>query len=210
MPDTITPIAQSLRERKKQKTREAIQREATRLFQKQGYEETTIEQIAAAVDISPSTFFNYFPSKEDVVLYDAYDPMIATLFESRPPDEPLSESIRIVLEQLTETLERDREIILARSKLFLETPELRARLWSEVERAQGFLGVLLAERTGREANDFEFRVVAIALVAAMMEAATEWVRQDGRLPMGDLMKKALDAISADSMLDGLASQKSAR
>jgi AcrR family transcriptional regulator len=210
MPDTITPIAQSLRERKKQKTREAIQREATRLFQKQGYDETTIEQIAAAVDISPSTFFNYFPSKEDVVLYDAYDPMIATLFESRPPDEPLSESIRIVLEQLTETLERDREIILARSKLFLETPELRARLWSEVERAQGFLGVLLAERTGREANDFEFRVVAIALVAAMMEAATEWVRQDGRLPMGDLMKKALDAISADSMLDGLASQKSAR
>jgi AcrR family transcriptional regulator len=210
MPDTITPIAQSLRERKKQKTREAIQREATRLFQKQGYDETTIEQIAAAVDISPSTFFNYFPSKEDVVLYDAYDPMIATLFESRPPDEPLSESIRIVLEQLTETLERDREIILARSKLFLETPELRARLWSEVERAQGFLGVLLAERTGREANDFEFRVVAIALVAAMMEAATEWVRQDGRLPMGDLMKKALDAISADSMLDGLASRKSPR
>jgi AcrR family transcriptional regulator len=210
MPDTITPIAQGLRERKKQKTREAIQREATRLFQKQGYEETTIEQIAAAVDISPSTFFNYFPSKEDVVLYDAYDPMIATLFESRPSDEPLSESIRIVLEQITETLERDREIILARSKLFLETPELRARLWSEVERTQGFLGVLLAERAGREANDFEFRVVAIALVAAMMEAASEWARRDGRVPLGDLMRQALDAISADSMLDGFASQKSRR
>jgi AcrR family transcriptional regulator len=207
MPDTI---GQSLRERKKQKTREAIQREATRLFQKQGYEETTIEQIAAAVDISPSTFFNYFPSKEDVVLYDAYDPMIATLFESRPSDEPLSESVRIVLEQITETLERDREIILARSKLFLETPELRARLWSEVERTQGFLGVLLAERAGREANDFEFRVVAIALVAAMMEAASEWARRDGRVPLGDLMRQALDAISADSMLDGFASRKSQR
>src|SRR5579859_387610 len=207
MPHTITPFAQSLRERKKAKTREAIQREATRLFQKQGYEETTIEQIAAAVEISPSTFFNYFKSKEDVVLYDAYDPMVLTLFQSRPSDEPLSESVRAVLDQITGTLEDDREIILARSRLLLETPDLRAKLWSEVERAQTFFGVLLAERTGRAPDDFEFRVVAIALVAAMMEAATEWVRSEGRFKMGDLMKKALDAISADSMLDGLAATK---
>ncbi len=49
MPETITPIAQGLRERKKQKTRESIQREAMRLIEKQGYDQTTIEQIAAAV-----------------------------------------------------------------------------------------------------------------------------------------------------------------
>lgn len=207
MPHTITPFGQSLRERKKQKTREAIQREATRLFQKQGYEETTIEQIAAAVEISPSTFFNYFPSKEDVVFYDAYDPLVAALFESRPHDEPLSESVRTVLEQLTGTLDRDRDIILARSKLLLETPELRAKLWSEIERAQVFFGEILAGRTGRDPNDFDFRVVAAALVAAMMGAATEWVRLEGRAKMGDLMKRALDAISADSLLDTFASRK---
>ena len=79
MPHTITPYVQGLRERKKLKTRESIQREAMRLFAKQGYEESTIEQIAAAVEISPSTFFNYFPTKEDVVLYDAYDRVIASL-----------------------------------------------------------------------------------------------------------------------------------
>jgi AcrR family transcriptional regulator len=207
MPNTITPIAQSLRERKKQKTREAIQREATRLFQKQGYEQTTIEQIAAAVEISPSTFFNYFRTKEDVVLYDAYDPLVATLFDSRPSDEPLSESVRVVLDQVSGILETDREIILARSRLLLETPDLRAKLWSEVERAQAFFGVILAQRTGHDADAFEFRVVSIALVAAMMEAASEWVRQDGRVPMGDLMKEALDAIRADSMLDSLSSKK---
>src|SRR5690349_1293753 len=196
MPHTITPFGQSLRERKKAKTREAIQREATRLFQKQGYEETTIEQIAAAVEISPSTFFNYFRSKEDVVFYDAYDPMVLALFQSRPLDEPLSESLRVVLEQAAVILEKDSEIILARSRLLLETPDLRAKLWSEVERAQDFFGVMLAQRTGRDADDFEFRVVAITLVAAMMEAATEWVKQDGRVPMGGLMKTALDAIKA--------------
>ena len=207
MPHTITPFGHSLRERKKQKTREAIQREATRLFQKQGYEETTIEQIAAAVEISPSTFFNYFRSKEDVALYDAYDPMIVTLFQSRPSDEPLSKSVRAVLEELTGILESDREIILARSKLLLETPDLRARLWSEVERAQVFLGAMLAQRAGRDEDDFDFRVVAIALVAAMMEAVTEWVRQDGRVRVGELMKRALDAIRADSILDSISSKK---
>jgi AcrR family transcriptional regulator len=90
MPETITPIARTLRARKKQKTRESIQREAMRLFGKQGYDQTTVEQIAAAADISPSTFFNYFPTKEDVVLYDAYDPVLASLLLERPADEPLS------------------------------------------------------------------------------------------------------------------------
>src|SRR5258708_35242601 len=66
-----------LRERKKQKTKAAIQRAALRLFKRQGYEETTVEQIAAAADISESTFFNYFPSKENVVIYDDNDPQFS-------------------------------------------------------------------------------------------------------------------------------------
>src|ERR1700738_4405496 len=117
MPNPITPIAQGLRERKKQKTRESIQREAMRLFGKQGYEETTVEQIAAAVDISPSTFFNYFPSKEDVVLYDAYDPILAKLLSERPADEPLSISFRRVLETMGGIFDRDPDILLARRRL---------------------------------------------------------------------------------------------
>src|SRR5712671_5331893 len=100
MPHTITPIAQGLRERKKLKTKEAIQREALRLIEAQGYAETTIEQIAAAAEISPSTFFNYFPTKEDVVLYDAYDPVAIRMFMERPKDEPLEIGLREVLKNL--------------------------------------------------------------------------------------------------------------
>src|SRR2546427_8412206 len=125
-----------LRERKKQKTRESIQRTALRLFEKQGYEETTIEQIAAAVEISPSTFFNYFPTKEDVVLFDAYDPIAIRMFLERPKDEPLNVGARQVLEGLAAAFQRDEPLILARGRLFLEVPELRARLWDEVERNQ--------------------------------------------------------------------------
>src|SRR3989454_12341430 len=126
MPNTITPIARGLRERKKLKTKEAIQREAMRLFQEQGYEETTIDQIAAAAEISPSTFFNYFPTKEDVVLFDAYDPMAIQMFLDRPKDEPLNVGVRQVLEELAAAFQRDEDVILARGRLFLEVPELRS------------------------------------------------------------------------------------
>ncbi len=194
-----------LRERKKQKTRAAIQREAVRLFQENGYEETTIEQIAAAVEISPSTFFNYFPSKEDVVLYDAYDPMIVTLLATRPSEEPLSQAVRAVLTTIGTALEKDREVVYARSKLVVEVPELRARLWEELEKAQDFLGAVIAARTGRDPEDFEMRVVIMSLIAGMMEATREWVRHDGQEDLSGLLSRAFDLVDAGARLDSLAS-----
>ncbi|TMD49414.1 MAG: TetR family transcriptional regulator [Chloroflexi bacterium] len=153
-------VKSGLRERKKQKTRESIQRAALRLFVKQGYEETTIEQIAAAAEISPSTFFNYFPTKEDVVLFDAYDPMAIRMFLERPKDEPLNVVVRRVLEELAEVFQRDEDVILARGRLFLEVPELRSRMWEETERTLVIFNQILAERTGRRPDDFEVRVTA--------------------------------------------------
>ncbi|GAC1646434.1 MAG: TetR family transcriptional regulator [Candidatus Dormibacteraceae bacterium] len=205
MPNTNTPIARGLRERKKQKTREAIQREAMRLIAKQGYDQTTIEQIAAAVEISPSTFFNYFPSKEDVVLYDAYDPVLASLFSERPAGEPLSVSFRRVLEEMGGLFERDREIILARGRLWFEVPALRARLWEEVEKAQVLMCTLVAERSGRAADDFETRVAVMVMVAAAMEAMREWLRRDGKGSFVTLINQALETVKAGARLDEIAS-----
>src|SRR5271165_4994463 len=75
-----------LRERKKARTRAAILQEALRLFHEQGYAATTVEQIAAAAEVSPSTFFRYFPTKEDVVLQDDYDALLLEAFEAQPAD----------------------------------------------------------------------------------------------------------------------------
>ena len=205
MPETITPIAQGLRERKKQKTRESIQREAMRLIEKQGYDQTTIEQIAAAVEISPSTFFNYFPSKEDVVLYDAYDPVLAKLMLERPADEPLSISFRRVLEAMGDIFERDRDIILARGRLWFEVPALRARLWEELEKAQMFMSAQIAQRSGRDADDFETRVTVIVMVTAALEAMREWLRRDGEGSFVALVNQALDLVDAGARLDEIAS-----
>jgi AcrR family transcriptional regulator len=192
-----------LRERKKQKTKDAIQRTALRLFQKQGYDETTIEQIAEAVEISPSTFFNYFPTKEDVVLYDIYDPLAIRMFLERPKDEPLNVAVRRALEGLAATFARDEELILARGRLIMEVPELRARVWDELERTQMMLATLLADRTGRSPNDFELRVTARVVSAAMFEASLEWMRSNGRDTLVELLNRALDVVESGARLSAL-------
>ena len=86
-----------LRERKKLKTRTAIQREAMRLFLERGFEATTIEDIAEAVEISPSTFFNYFPSKEHVVFEDELDPLILSAFDALPDEHNPVRRLRMAM-----------------------------------------------------------------------------------------------------------------
>jgi AcrR family transcriptional regulator len=193
--------APGLRERKKLKTKAAIQRAALRLFKKNGYDETTVEDIAAAAEISPSTFFNYFPSKEDVVIYDEYDPMMFSMITDAPAGEKLSLTIRRVLDVFAQILESDTADILERSRLMLEVPELRARIWEELEKARDMFTGVIASRTGRDATEFEVRMVAMVLVTVAFEASVEWVRSDGRASITELFYRAIDAIGLDSLLD---------
>ena len=83
-----------LRESKKEQTREAIQREALRLIALRGYDATTCEQIAAAAEVSPATRFRYIATKEDIVLQDGYDPLIAAVIRARPARESLLTAVR--------------------------------------------------------------------------------------------------------------------
>src|SRR5215831_2993472 len=95
--------ALGLRERKKAKTRAAIQEHALRLIREQGYQATTVEQIAAAAEVSPSTFFRYFPTKEDVVTYDALDPMFLEALRAQPPDLRPIQAIRAAFHEVFRT-----------------------------------------------------------------------------------------------------------
>jgi len=135
-----------------------------------------------------------------VVLYDAYDPMAIRMFLERPKDEPVNIGIRQVLEGLAATFERDEHMILARGRLIMEVPELRARLWDEVERTQGMLAQMLAERTGRPREDFELRVTARVVTAAMLEASLEWMRTNGRHGLVKLLNRALDVLESGTRL----------
>jgi AcrR family transcriptional regulator len=196
-------VSPGLRERKKQKTKAAIQRAALRLFKKRGYDATTIEDIAEAAEISPSTFFNYFPTKEDVVIYDEYDPMMFSMITEAPPDEKLSKTVRRVLDVFAQIVEGDSEDILDRSRLVLEVPELRARIWEEIEKARDMFAGVIAARTGRDALDFEVRMVSMVLVTIAFEASVEWVRNDGKGSISELFYRATDVIGLDALLDSV-------
>lgn len=69
-----------LREDKKARTRAAIRDHVMRLFRERGYAETTVDQIARAAEVSPSTFFRYFPTKETLVLADDHDPALVAAY----------------------------------------------------------------------------------------------------------------------------------
>ena len=79
-----TPPRLSLQERKKAMTRAAIQQHALQLFREQGYDATTVDQIADAADVSATTFFRYFPAKEDVALANDDGPQIIAAFLAQP------------------------------------------------------------------------------------------------------------------------------
>jgi len=174
-----------------------------RLFLKKGYDETTIDEIAAAVEISPSTFFNYFPTKEEVVMLDIYDPMMIALVLNGPKDEPASVTFRRVLDMLAEVLEQDRDLLLTKGRLMLEIPELRARVFEEMERSHDLFASLFAQRIGRDPDDFELRVTVRALIGAIFEASLRWMKGGGRGDLGDLITRALDVVDAGARLDAL-------
>ncbi len=167
-PTVPTP---GLRERKKAKTRAAIQRHALRLFREQGYEATTVNQIAEAAEISPSTFFRYFPTKEDVVLYDAIDPVAFAAFEAQPselsPIEALRRSMREVVSAMSrEDIQDQRE----RGLLIFSVPELRMRALDDLVTSGQVVAELIAKRVGRRADDLAVRTLVGAALGAIAGA----------------------------------------
>jgi hypothetical protein len=133
--------------------------------------------------------------------------MAIQLFLDRPKDEPLNAGLRGVLEELAATFQRDEQMILARGRLFLEVPELRARIWDEVERTQVLLAQMLAERTGRRPDDFELRVTVRVVTSAVFEATIEWMRSNGRRGLVELVNQALDVVESGARLSAIARAK---
>ncbi|GAA5042851.1 TetR family transcriptional regulator [Nocardia callitridis] len=162
-----------LRERKKVRTRRTIRTEAFRLFREQGYGETTVEQIAAAAEVSPSTFFRYFPSKEQLVITDDLDALMIAAYREQPPElSPMAAFHKAsdeVFQALTEeqaAFEHERQTLLSAE------PELRAAVTQQLLHTFDMVSTMIAERIDRAADDFEIRVAAGALTGAAMAVSS--------------------------------------
>jgi MFS transporter, DHA2 family, multidrug resistance protein len=166
-----TPARPGLRERKKAQTRATIQACALRLFREQGYDATTIEQIIAAANVSETTLFRYFPTKEDLVLGDDYDPLLIEAFRAQPahlaPVPALRAAFAATFAGLTEQQRAEQK---ERITLTFTVPRLRAAMLDQLSQAMQLLARAMAERAGRRPDDFTVRTVAGAVVGAAMAA----------------------------------------
>ena len=185
------------RQRKKAETHDRIRACALRLFLERGYDATTVEQIAAAAGVSHMTFFRYFPAKEDVVLSDSYDPLIARRLEQTPATWPLLQRIRAVLVQgLSQVYETDRDTLLAQNKLIAATPALRDRLWADqIATQQLFLQALGGDGGGDHRPTLPTRVTVAACLAAASTAILAWVENDGRPELPELLDQAFETLA---------------
>ncbi|WP_327632712.1 TetR family transcriptional regulator [Kribbella sp. NBC_00482] len=185
-----------LRERKKAKTRAAIQEHALRLFRDQGYAETTVQEIAAAAEVSPATFFRYFPTKEDTIVLDRLDPVMIELFRGQPPDLHPTEALRAAIRQGMDALTPEEwELESERQRLVISAPELRVRMLDQLYEGIDLLATLAAERTGRPADDFAVRAWAGAVVGVVMATYESMI--DAPLPQYlATMDQAFDHLAA--------------
>jgi AcrR family transcriptional regulator len=183
-----------LRERKKERTRQALIDAAFELFQRNGFDATTVEEIADAVEVSPRTFFRYFASKEEVALTlqdDMKTTIIAALAE-RPPDEPVMTAIRRAFHTVARVLQDDEgHSVLEKSghiaqrfacfnQLMASSPALFAASLEHGAAKQDDIVGLIAARMGADpVTDLRPHLATAAATCAVRAAVETWSRAGG-------------------------------
>ncbi|PRX96197.1 TetR/AcrR family transcriptional regulator [Allonocardiopsis opalescens] len=179
-----------LRERKKARTRREIQRHALRLFRDEGYAATTVERIAAAAEVAPSTVFRYFPTKEDLVALDDYHGLgeaVAAGFARQPPELSALGALRAALRDAFAALSpADRAARNERDVLIVAVPELWAANLGMVQDGLRAVGALVAERSGRTADDPAVRALCAAVLGVALGVLLDAARDPGLDPAEEL------------------------
>jgi len=175
-----------LRERKKARTRASIREHALRLFREDGYQHTTVEKIAEAAEVSPSTFFRYFPTKEDVVLQDDMDIRMIEALEQQPPELGPVAAVRAAARQMFASYTAaDLDVLRETTALTLTVPEIRARALDEFARTIRVVAEALAKRADRPADDLAVRTAAGAIIGVIMSITMPWEGWSETASFGD-------------------------
>ena len=171
-----------LREKKAQRNRERIVSEALALFAGNGYEQTTMESIAEAAELSASTLYRYFPSKDLIVLQRITDftEQLAAVFAEYSLDHPVDEALgKAIFAVLRVEDERGAESLLVR-RIIDESPIVRARLWDYVAEQQQQLGKAIAQRLRTKENDLRVILTANLSMTVLGIAANLWRDSGGK------------------------------
>jgi AcrR family transcriptional regulator len=185
-----------LRERKRQQTRERLTRAAMALFLERGFEATTLDDIAAAADISRRSFFHYFASKEDVVFawHEETTAALIAAVEARPANESMLTAAENAISAMATQLEPGEAIAMARLKR--DNPALQARDQVKYEKLERALAAALEKRAGHKTEKLGARLVAMIATGAMRIGGELWAAEGAREKPEALAKQTFAAIRA--------------
>ncbi|MFE3293793.1 TetR family transcriptional regulator [Rhodococcus sp. NPDC059234] len=168
-----------LRDRKKAATRTALSDAAVRLARTVGVDAVTADAIAAEAGVSTRTFHNYFPSKEEAILYrsETEGTAWAAQLRARPVDEPIWDSLEQVVVGIVTDPARDLDETFAVMALVEDSPALLARKLEVHGRVSRILGEAIADRTGTDVdNDLYPNLLQMVAAAAAKAAIDLWMQ----------------------------------
>lgn len=188
----------SLRERKRARTRLALITVAADLFEQNGYDETTVADIAAAAEIGTRTFFSYFASKEDLLFPDAdsrVEATIAALADRDPDDRPIDVLMRVLSESKEVSDDIIGRLTPLRLRLAQSVPAVRGRALQIQFDAEQRIAELLAEAFPDQLNSVTSRVLTGAFVGAVRGAAQGVVDRGRDLSVLERRAAAREAVA---------------
>ncbi|WP_428116549.1 TetR/AcrR family transcriptional regulator [Bradyrhizobium sp.] len=188
--------APGLRQRKRQQTRERLTRAAMALFLERGFEATTLDDIAAAADVSRRSFFHYFASKEDVVFawHEESTAALIAAVAARPASESMLTAAENAIAAMARQLEPGEAIAMARLKR--DNPALQARDQVKYEKLERALAEALGKRAGHKTERLQARLVAMIATGAMRIGGELWAAEGAREKPEALAKRTFAAIRA--------------
>jgi AcrR family transcriptional regulator len=191
-----TADASGLRQRKRQQTRDRLTRAAMNLFRDRGFEATTLDDIAAAADISRRSFFHYFASKEDVVFawHEESTTALVAAVAARPASESMFTAAENAIAAMVAQLKPGEAMAMAQLKR--DNPALQARDQVKYEKLERALAEALGKRAGHKTEKLQARLVAMIATGAMRIAGERWAAEGAREKPEILAKRMFAAIRA--------------
>ncbi len=182
------------------RTREQIVDVAIGLFVTQGYEQTTMEQIAEGAEVAPSTLYRYFPSKELLVLdrFLTFADMGDAL-RARPVDEPVAQSLTIVIRDSMESIVDDPRGAALR-RILDEAPAPRARLIDIGNESRSSLEKAIADRIGLPPNDLRVMMASRTALSVYEIVAERWWAGDHSTPRSDVLYDVVRALAQHNQI----------
>jgi len=191
-PDSATAaddVEPGLRERKRRATRRAILLAAISVVRDKGLEAATVDEIARVADVSPRTFFNYFPSKEEAIVGDGPELPDQELQDAFVRDRsPILPALASMFSSVITPALQDQEVILLRREITKQNPEIGGRRWATIHRFEGQLTELVARRLADEdpalardqrALTSRARLISFVAISAMRHAWLDWMDEPG-------------------------------